>query len=396
MARRVLVFAAHFAPHVGGVERFTRELWRRLVRRGYDVAVVTGNTNAAAPVEDVDGLRVTRLPVLKVIQGRLPILLPTPAVVRTIREHARARPDVIVTNTRFFSTSVLGIGLARRWRVPSLHIDHGSEHIPVGSRALGAVAERFDHVVGGWVLRNATRCVGVSSVVARFLEHLGRPGAGVLHNGVDTDAYGRRDPSARARLGIPADRPMVLYVGRLIEDKGVQTLLAAFDAVGRRHGAHLVIAGDGPMMASLRAASARRQDIHLLGFIGPQDVGALLAACDVFAHPSAYPEGLPTAVLEAGAAGAAVIATPMGGTGEVIRSPAEGVLVAPRDAAALAAGLDGLLANRTLREALGAALRERVRQVFDWERVADAAERELEMTVAGASPAGARSALRAP
>jgi glycosyltransferase involved in cell wall biosynthesis len=388
MRHRILVFSGHFAPHVGGVERYTRELWGRLARRGHEVSIFTSNTDGAPARERVDGMDVTRVPVVQVMQGRLPITLPSPALLRAVRDHARRRPAVVVTNTRFFTTSVLGVALARRWGVPALHVDHGSEHIPIPTAVAGAAAHAFDHAVGGWVLRNATRCVGVSASVAGFLAHLGRAGAGVLHNGVDTGRFERRDPSWRPRLGIPSDRPFVLFVGRLIEDKGAGVLLDAFDAAGPPLGAHLVVAGDGPMMPALRARAQGRRDVHLLGFVGPDDVAGLLGACDVFAHPSAYPEGLPTSVLEAGAAGAAVVATPMGGTAEVVTSEREGLLVPPRDPAALAAALRALLGDATLRAAKGAALRERVRRVFDWERVADAAEAEIAALAAPLGRAG--------
>lgn len=374
---RILVLCAHFTPHVGGVERYTRELWGRLARRGHDVAVITSDTGGAPATETVDGLKVTRVPVIQVLQGRLPILLPSRRLLAAVRSARRAKPDVIVTNTRFFSTSLLGGLLARAWGVPSLHIDHGSEHIPMPNALVGAVAECFDHAVGGWVVRNATRCVGVSGAVAAFMAHLGRRDAGVLFNGVDTAAAAERDEGLRPRLGIPAGALLILFVGRLIEDKGVAPLLEAFERVGRPRGAHLVIAGDGPLMPALRERVKDRRDVHLLGFVPSAEVRALLGGCDLFAHPSSYPEGLPTSILEAGAAGAAVVATPMGGTTEVIASAQEGTLVPPRDVAALADAVAALLDDGPRRAAAGAALRERVRAVFEWERVADAAEREL-------------------
>jgi glycosyltransferase involved in cell wall biosynthesis len=137
-------------------------------------------------------------------------------------------------------------------------------------------------------------------------------------------------------------------------------------------------------MTTLGGRTAGRQDVHLLGFVPPREVRSLLGECDLFAHPSSYPEGLPTSILEAGAAGAAVVATPMGGTAEIITSAQLGTLVPPRDVAALAHAVAALLDDAPRRAALGAALRERVRAVFEWERVADAAERELAL-LAGAT-----------
>jgi len=375
--RRVLVFTGHFHPHVGGVERFSLELWRRMVARGWNVRLVTSNTHGVAESEQVHGIQVQRLPVFKVVSDRLPVLLPSKALWRAVRALYDWSPDVIVTNTRFFSTSILGVALAERWSVPCLHIDHGSDHIRVGSPVANRVAEMIDHSVGSWVVRRATRCVGVSGAVARFVEHLGRSGAGVLYNGVDTTTFSPGDTTSRARLGLTADDFLILFVGRLIEDKGVLCLLDAFDRLNGATRSQLVIAGDGPLMPTIRNRTAGRANVKLLGFVSPQEVGRLMCACDVFVHPSNYPEGLPTSVLEAAAAGVAIVATPMGGTEEIVPTPAHGLIVPPADPMRLAEALSRLERDGELRASLGRTVREHVQRTFDWERIADAAEAEM-------------------
>ncbi len=375
--RRVAVFTGHFHPHVGGVERFSLELWRRMAARGWDVRLMTSNTHGAAESERVEGIHVVRLPVFKVVSNRLPVLLPSGALWRAVRALREWSPDVMVTNTRFFSTSVLGVALAERWGVPCLHIDHGSDHIRVGSAVADRVSEMIDHTIGSWVVRRATRCVGVSGAVARFVEHLGRSGAGVLYNGVDTTAFSTGDGGYRARLGLASDDFLLLFVGRLIEDKGVMHLLDAMDRLNGATRAQLVIAGDGPLMPAIRARTAGCANVHLLGFVSPAEVGRLMCACDVFVHPSNYPEGLPTSVLEAGAAGRAIVATPMGGTAEIVPTPAHGLIVPPADPARLAEAISRLERDGELRASLGRMVREHVQKTFDWERIADAAEAEL-------------------
>ena len=91
-----------------------------------------------------------------------------------------------------------------------------------------------------------------------------------------------------------------------------------------------------------------------------------------------------SASLEAAASGLPVVATPMGGTEEVLCSPEHGVVVPPRDPAALAAGLERLLADPALAARMGSNALRRVREKFDWERIADTAEAELEDLLTGA------------
>jgi glycosyltransferase involved in cell wall biosynthesis len=381
----VVVLTGHFHPHVGGVERYTRELWQRMTALGWQVTVVTSNTDAAAERERLYGLEVVRLPVFKIVHDRLPIFRLSPALVRLLRTVDGARGDLVVTNTRFFPSSVLGALLARRWGVPLVHIDHGSSHIPIPGKLANALGERWDHAVGGWVLGQAARCYGVSQAVSDFLAHLGRAGAGVLYNGVDAAEFAPRPSEARRTLGIGPDETMLLYVGRLIADKGIQVLLDAYRRLPRREGLHLVVAGDGHMKAAVEAQVAGDASVHLLGRLAPHQVRELLWAADVFVHPSRYPEGLPTAVLEAGAAGLAVVATPMGGTPEIIPDPEHGLIVPDGDVEALSGAIAALGADPARRRRLGQRLRARVGEKFDWDRIAAVADRELSALLAPAA-----------
>jgi glycosyltransferase involved in cell wall biosynthesis len=376
--RRVLVCTAHFHPHVGGVERYTRELFRRLVRRGWSIVNLTGDTDRAGRYDLVDGICVLRVPVANAMHGRLPIVIPGPVLVDTLRRLAAWEPAVVVTNTRFFTMSLIGVAFARRHGIPSLHIDHGAQHVTVGSAIGDVISKAIDHTIGVWTVRHATRCVGCSRPVAAFMAHLGAPGAGVLHNGVDAAAFADVPTTWRQRLGIGHEARVIAYVGRLIEHKGILDLLEAFAHLNAGPEVHLVLAGGGDLLGTARERAAGRPAIHVLGEIPAVEVAALLNACDIFAHPSNCGwEGMPGAVLEAGAAGLPVVATPVGGTVEIIPSDECGIMVNPGDVGALQQALARLLADAELRARLGRNLQEHIRSVFDWERIADRAEAEL-------------------
>ncbi len=151
----------------------------------------------------------------------------------------------------------------------------------------------------------------------------------------------------------PHGRPVVLAVGRLAPQKGLGTLLEAaaswrdMDPVPR-----VLIAGDGPLLRRLRdQAASLGVDAQFLGH--RDDVPALLAACDVFALPSRW-EGQPLAVQEALRAGAAIVATRVGGIPDLV-GPQAACLVRPDDAAELAAAVRAVLTSHTLAAGLRAA-----------------------------------------
>lgn len=162
----------------------------------------------------------------------------------------------------------------------------------------------------------------------------------------------------RRELGIEPGRPVVGYVGRLHEEKGVHHLLAAAPEVARTApGAVFLVVGDGPRQAELHAEARRlglgeRAVFH--GF--RRDVAAVLSICDVVAVPS-LTEGFPNVVLEAMAVGRAIVASDVEGIAEILVHGETGWLVPPGDPARLAAGIVHLLQHPAERERLARSAR---------------------------------------
>lgn len=160
--------------------------------------------------------------------------------------------------------------------------------------------------------------------------------------------------SIRAELGLPADVRIVLSVGRLSKEKAQADLIRAMVEVKRRcdFPVALVIVGDGPEERRLEQVSARlgiADRVHLVGY--KDDVSPYYEAADVFAL-SSYTEGSPNVLLEAMDAGVPIVATAVGGVGEMIRHGEQGWLVSSGDVQELARGIVALLTNLELSEAL--------------------------------------------
>lgn len=162
-----------------------------------------------------------------------------------------------------------------------------------------------------------------------------------IPNGCDATIFQPRDRNeARAALGIDADAELVVYVGRLVPEKGLRELLDALATLApQRPKLQLALVGEGPMRAELDAKVAADPTlrVHLPGAQGPHEVARWMAASDLVTLPS-YSEGHPNVLVEALACGRPVVATPVGGIPEVVDADC-GLLVAVRDPVALAAGL---------------------------------------------------------
>ena len=166
----------------------------------------------------------------------------------------------------------------------------------------------------------------------------------VIPNGCDAATFHLRDRAqARNELGIAAGAEIVIYVGRLVAEKGLRELIEAMRALAATHPqSELVLVGDGPLRAELDLAAANLPGrIRQTGALPPERVATWLAAANVLALPS-YSEGHPNVIVEALACGLPVVATPVGGIPEVVDATCA-ILVPPRDSAALARGLDEAL-----------------------------------------------------
>ncbi len=187
-----------------------------------------------------------------------------------------------------------------------------------------------------WVARRAGALITVSASLRDALMRLGveRERVSVLRNGVDLELFAPVDREAtRARLGL--DGLVMISVGHLIPDKGHQF---AIEALAQLPGASLLLAGDGPMRAELAALAARlavADRVRWLGTLSQQQLARHYAAADITLLVSKI-EGMPNVLLESLACGTPVIATNVGGSGEIVNAPIAGTLIEERTGAAVA------------------------------------------------------------
>ncbi|MBU0712518.1 glycosyltransferase family 4 protein [bacterium] len=134
----------------------------------------------------------------------------------------------------------------------------------------------------------------------------------IIYNGVDTNEFAPRS------TGQKTDKFTVLYVGRLIERKGVQYLLEAFNKLNKKKDAKLVLVGAGNLAKNLKN-KYQKDDIQFLGALPHKDLAKVYQQADVFVLPS-FNEGMSNTVLEALASGLAVIVTDTGGTKELVKN----------------------------------------------------------------------------
>lgn len=188
-------------------------------------------------------------------------------------------------------------------------------------------------------------------------------------NGVDTQRFrprAREPGGLREALGIPADAPLVGFVGRLSPEKGPSVFVRSVLLLhGRVPDAHFVMVGEGPLEAELRELAARfglQQRLHFAGLW--RDMPAVYAALDLVVS-SSNSEAMPLALMEAMASGLPVVATRVGGVPDLVEHGETGWLVGPGEFDDIAGRCAGLLADAPLRRRMGERARQRAVERFD-------------------------------
>jgi starch synthase len=269
--------------------------------------------------------------------------------------------------------------------VPHVATTHSLEPLrPWKAEQLGAGGYAVSSFCERTALESADAVIAVSRAirddVLRWYPAIPPARLTVVHNGVDPDDF-QPDPGSDLlpALGVDASRPLVVFVGRISRQKGIEQLLEA--ALEFDPGAQLVLRAGSPDTAGLgrevaalvERVRAVRSLVWIERELSRRELAQLLSRAAVVVCPSLYePFGIVN--LEAMACAAPVVASAVGGIPELVDDGHTGLLVPPADAGALAAAVNTLLADPARARALGRAGRRRILKRFKW---TDAAERTL-------------------
>lgn len=357
------VYKDYYPPVVGGVEGHINLLANGLKDRGIQVEVLVSNTRAKLEIENIDGIRVIKVPQL----GRF-ASAPLNATLSTWVKRLGREADVIhfhFPNPTGEIASLLA-GLKRKI-VVTYHSDiiRQAKLAKVYSPFLRRFLENSEAIIA-----TSPPYVESSAVLRQF-----RDKCRVIPFGIDLSRFAPNDNTEKEVAAIRGnyEGPIALFIGKFRYYKGLYVLLEAMKMVE----GNLLLVGIGPMERDLKKQVAAddelKNKIFFLGELSDEDIVSHLHACDVFVLPSIFrSEAFGIVLLEAMACGKPLISTELGtGTSFVNQHRETGLVVPPRDAGALAEAINYLLANPEIMERLGKAAKERAGKYFSLDRMVE-------------------------
>jgi glycosyltransferase involved in cell wall biosynthesis len=397
MRRPGILLVGNYPPPFGGVPRHLEDLVPHLVRSGWDVHVLSG---PAGPDTQGDGYTIYRArPRLRRRLDLLPFLArslaagkPGPALTAAtqlpfrewfsllsrasrgaaVLESADIR---VISGYNLLSGATIAVILGELYDVPVVVTNLGeiySHRAEINRRR--RMVER--------IVTRASALLSPTDHCARSFRELGlNPQVKVIHHGIALDRFKPEvsGDAIRHRLGFAPDQEVVLFLGRLVGDMGLHTLIAAIPLVlaALPRTGFIIGGGTGELLANARAAEARWPDRVSVSVNVPlNDLPAYYAAASVVAAPTRGTRACGSlAAAEAMATARPVVASNIGGIPEFVADGETGLLVPPESPDRLAAALIELLKNPTRRAAFGAAGRRRVTALFDTETTNRAFER---------------------
>lgn len=370
----VLLICDSYPPVMGGSEIEAQRVCAGLIRRGHRVQVLCSGGPPMPAVRDwVDPAGVPVRILTRTSRGRWKHTVFALRVAWTIwRERRNYDVVYFLMQGLHLATGLLAARLAGQTIVVKIS---GSGVIPLMLRS------RMGPWELGWMRKWASRVMVLNEGMLQEALDGGLPKNLLtwMPNPVDTNEF-RPGTAAeiaelRARHGIAADRKIVLYVGRLSQEKGLLELMRAFAAATPRvPEAMLILVGDGPMRPQLDELAGKlglgAAQIRFTGRMDSSEVPLWLRAADVFALTSPN-EGFPCALAEAMSAGLASVVSRVPGNTQLVDDGVHGITVALDDEDAIAGALVQLLNDPELRRRMGQVARERVVERYSTNQIID-------------------------
>jgi len=383
----VMMLSWEYPPRViGGISPHVYFLSKHLAKQDVKVYVITCDFPGAPAHEVIDGVEVYRIDSYKnpspdfatwVYLMNMNMQKETAALIKKISN----KIDVIHAHDWLVANA--GIGLKHIFRKPLLVTMHSTE---MGRRdGLHTTAEKMIHETEAWLTYEAWKVICCSDYMishVRYVFGLPNDKLVMVPNGVNTHCYDGINTDCadfRSKFALPEEK-IVLYVGRLVYEKGIHVLINAVPKILNKVNAKFIIVGSGYMkeqLLNIVRSMGLEHKVLFEGFLDEATLIRLQRCSDASVVPSLF-EPFGIVALEAMAAKSPVVASDTGGLSEIIEHDVTGVKVYPNNPDSLAWGITKVLSDENYAMRIRNNAYKRVQEKYDWEKIAQQTKRIYE------------------
>jgi glycogen(starch) synthase len=384
----VMMLSWEFPPRViGGISPHVYFLSKSLMKNDVKVYVVTCDFPGAPAHETIDGVEVYRVDSYK---------NPSPDFATWVylmnlnmqKEAAalagKLSDEIDVFHAHDWLVATAGIGLKHVFRKPLLVTMHSTE---IGRRdGIHTATEKMIHETEAWLTYEAWKVICCSDYMVSHVKWaFGLPDDKLVMvpNGVNTNVYENIQEQDykpfRSAFALPEEK-LVLFVGRLVYEKGAQVLINAIPRILEKVNAKFVIVGSGYMkeqLSSIVKSMGLEHKVLFTGFVDEETLLRLQSCADVSVVPSLF-EPFGIVALEAMAAKSPVVVSDTGGLSEIVDHDSTGVKVFPNNTESLAWGITKILLDDNFRNNIRQNAYKKIQEKYDWDKIAQRTKRIYE------------------
>ena len=376
---KILMLTWEYPPRiVGGIARVVHDLSKRLIKDGHDVTVVTYRDNTDVPAfEDDKGVKVYRVDNYMIRPNNFIdwILQLNFNMVSKATEIINKEGGFDVIHAHDWLVTYAAKTLKNAYDIPIVATIHATE----AGRNSGIHDETQRYINDTeWLLTyEASEVIVNSNFMKNDIQRLfGLPydKINVIPNGINLSNFTgiERDYDFRRQYAMDNEK-IILYVGRLVYEKGIQHLIAAMPKIlSNYNDAKLIIAGRGGMIDELRAEAANlglNNKVYFTGYLNSKQVQKMYKCADVAVFPSTY-EPFGIVALEAMLAGVPTVVSDVGGLDEIITHGVDGMKSYAGNPNSIADSVTALLYDHQLAANVSKKAVQKVKEQFNWERIA--------------------------
>ena len=376
---KILMLTWEYPPRiVGGIARVVHDLSKRLIKDGHEVTVVTYRDNAGVPEYENDkGVNVYRVDNYMIHPNNFIdwIMQLNFNLIAKATEIINKEGGFDVIHAHDWLVTYAAKSLKNAYDIPIVATIHATE--AGRNSGIHDDTQRYINDTEWLLTYEATEVIVNSNFMKNDLQRLfGLPydKINVIPNGINLNNFTgiERDYDFRRQYAMDNEK-IILYVGRLVYEKGIQHLIAAMPKIlSNYHDAKLVIAGKGGMIDDLKAETSNLgldNKVYFTGYMDSKKVQKMYKCADVAVFPSTY-EPFGIVALEAMLAGVPTVVSDVGGLDEIVTHGVDGMKSYAGNPNSIADSVTALLYDHQLATNISKKARQKVKEQFNWEKIA--------------------------